>query len=139
MAGRQRWWALLRMYYLINSIRIHTVRWFLGSARSEEEANSVMEAAGTSVEERRRSKRQYMRAWRSNPGHLARHRVQRRIWEVARKLRNADVAMDPGTSALGKPICGCCGKRSPVTHVTRLRIGADGRFKHVEIPYCGIC
>jgi hypothetical protein len=88
------------------------------------------------VEKRRRSNRQYMRAWRSNPSHLARHRLKRCIWEAARKLRNADAAANPSTR---KAICGCCGKRMPVTHVSRLQIGADGEFQRVETPYCGIC
>jgi hypothetical protein len=26
-----------------------------------------------------------------------------------------------------------------VTLVSRLQIGADGKFQQVEIPYCGIC
>jgi hypothetical protein len=98
-----------------------------------------MEGVDSQTEKRRRSNRDYMRAWRSSPKQSARQRVKRDIWEAARKLRNAGDAMEPFTSVSGKLICGFCGKRTPVTLVSRLQIGADGKFQQVEIPYCGIC
>jgi hypothetical protein len=98
-----------------------------------------MEGVDKPLEKRRRSNRVHMRELRSNTRHLAGQRVKCAIWEAARKLRNASVAMEPFRSVLGNPICGFCGKRRPVSHVPRLQIGADGEFRRVEIPYCGIC
>jgi hypothetical protein len=91
------------------------------------------------LEKRRRSNRDYMRAWRSNPCRAARQQASRSIWDAARKLRNAGKAMEPFTTVSGKPICGFCGKRAPLTYASRLRLGPDGKFRRVEIPYCGMC
>ena len=70
-------------------------------------------------------------------------RVQHRrtYWRI--KLSGADGAADTTDGAQRKPpatLCGFCGRRPPITRITRLQIAPpSSEFVPIEIPYCGQC
>jgi len=90
---------------------------------------------------RRAYNRAYMRAWRADPRHRLREQLTREHAYYARKLRNAVRESRPFTDDFGRPVCGFCGKLSPISEVLRLRICdfARGGYLPVRIPYCGEC
>jgi len=82
-----------------------------------------------------------MRRWRRAAGTEPGLREKQRAWHWARKVRDARRAAAPYTNALGRPVCGLCGRGRPVALVERLRVShtAPGGFARVLLPYCGCC
>ena len=94
----------------------------------------------SSLEEKRRYKREFMRRWRANPRHRLRESLNRTQWAYARKKRQAEAHVSH-TNARGELKCGICGKLPPVTEVVRLRVSesAPKGYVEVRIPYRGNC
>jgi hypothetical protein len=90
---------------------------------------------------RRQYKREYMRRWRTDPGHLAHERGKRKEWYHDRKSRGAQQNRSPSPSDCGEPVCGFCRLRPSLKNVMRLQIcdSAPGGYVKVRIPYCGQC
>ena len=115
---------------------------FVGRRTCHSGSRSTNEAA-LLRERRRRYNRKYMRRWRANPHHAEREGERRRraYWRI--KLSGADGAADTTDGAQRKPpatLCGFCGRRPPITRITRLQIAPpSSEFVPIEIPYCGQC
>jgi len=89
----------------------------------------------------RRSKREYMRRWRSDPAHQASERERRLERYYDRKLRILSDDGEIPTNVSQGGLCGFCHRLPSITEVPRLVVAGSGRDGYVQIvvPYCGMC
>jgi hypothetical protein len=90
---------------------------------------------------KRQYAREYMRKWRSDPGHNELEHESRRRCYRERKLRAAADPLRATAKTNSPPVCELCRRRPSITEVVRLRMrekAPDG-YVEVRIPYCGQC
>ena len=93
------------------------------------------------LHKKRQYAREYMRKWRSDPGHHQLEHESRRRCYRERKLRATADSQSATAKTNLQPVCGICRRRPSITEVVRLRMrekAPDG-YVEVRIPYCGQC
>lgn len=94
------------------------------------------------LEDVRRSKREYMRQWRADPLHRTQDWMNRLKWHYQRKLRSALGSTGAMGAKRGRaPLCGFCHQLPAITTVKRLKCCevARGGFVEEQVLYCGEC